>query len=422
MAITRQEEFVRDEVLPSWWANRIQDRLAPMLKFRLRRVDATTIEAVAGADDDASALNIDGQWRFVEAPVQRAHPGGAAGFYTVWVTARAQDITNAPLPNTDETDYSFDLAIVEGIGAAPAIVPGVVDVARRVGRLEWDGDEIVQLWQEAGEVGGPQIRDDALTVGTGIVKQRQPDGSILFMLGDHAATHAPGGDDPLDLTLSRRSGVYADRPPASGALNGVTYFATDKLMTWQCIGGAWVLVHAQPVIVAGGAALPANPIDGQEMLLDWTNGMLPGCFAHCVWRDVAGVGLWRVIGSPSWSLRSTQARAFVAAENTVVLTGTATGPLPYGGIYEVDYHAQIGWDSATHTAALILGGVRADMFTAFEFERITEAAQQGWGGNLSRSGRHITVATGESVRLTISGDGNHTVNERVLALRPVRFS
>lgn len=66
--------------------------------------------------------------------------------------------------------------------------------------------------------------------------------------------------------------VYANRPAASAALNGLTFFATDKLMLWECVAGAWVLVVAYAPLVA---ALPPNPIDGQECLYqaDAANGI-----------------------------------------------------------------------------------------------------------------------------------------------------
>lgn len=144
-----QEFFARDEILPSWFVNRIQHRLAPLTKIRLRRANATTVEVSAGADDDAAVVNIAGNWRFVEAAEQAAHPGGAAGIYRVFVTAAEQDIATTPDPNTDLTDYSFGLAIVPD-GGTPTIVPGTVDIFRLVAKVWWDGAAINSLVQIVG--------------------------------------------------------------------------------------------------------------------------------------------------------------------------------------------------------------------------------------------------------------------------------
>lgn len=157
MTIARQEEFVRDEILPSWFVNRLQDRVAALSSCRLDLMNATTVRVAAATGAGAAVLNIGANWRFNEAAVTRAHPGGAAGTYLVFVTAKAQDIRNAPAPGSDFTDYSFALAIVAN-GATPTIVPGTVDVYRRVGSLIWNGTAITGLVQEeAGAVSRPQI-------------------------------------------------------------------------------------------------------------------------------------------------------------------------------------------------------------------------------------------------------------------------
>jgi hypothetical protein len=175
VAITRQETFVRDDKLPSWWANRLQDRIAGLTHFELRQLNDTTVEALAGADDESASLNIEGNWRFRESNVLRAHPGGAGGVYAIFVTAKAQDVVNVPAPNTDNTDYSFDLAIVAD-GAPPAIVAGTVDIFRRVGRLTWDGAKIVagSLVQEVGKASAADVRLGAAV----------PIGGLLAVGGD----------------------------------------------------------------------------------------------------------------------------------------------------------------------------------------------------------------------------------------------
>lgn len=136
---------MRDEILPSWFVNRLQDKVAPFTNLRLRLASGTSIDVPAGAGDAACVVNIAGNWRFVEADVPpKAHPGGAAGVYTIFVTAKAQHVVNMPNPNTDLTDYSFGLAIVPD-GSTPTIVAGTVDIFRAVGVLSWSGTKITSL-------------------------------------------------------------------------------------------------------------------------------------------------------------------------------------------------------------------------------------------------------------------------------------
>lgn len=160
--------FIRDEVLPSYFANRLQDRMAPLSNLRLRRFNATTIEIPAGANDDAVVVNIGGgRWRMVEATVQRAMAGGAAaGAYDIFVTAKDNDIRAVPEAYSDFTDYTFALAIVAA-GATPAIVAGAVEIYRKVGSLTWDGAAIVpgSVVQTIGSAVNAASAPDDFTVG-----------------------------------------------------------------------------------------------------------------------------------------------------------------------------------------------------------------------------------------------------------------
>jgi len=168
--------------------NRLQDRIAPLTQFRLDLSSATTVRANAGANDEAMVLNVAGNWRKAESAVTRAHPGGSAGTYLVFVTAKAQSISSSPLPNTDNTDYTFALAIVAN-GSTPTIVAGTVDIYRRVGRLTWDGSAITALVQEVGSVVGAQL-DDAAIVSGGVTATRQAGGGFLLEVASGAVTAA----------------------------------------------------------------------------------------------------------------------------------------------------------------------------------------------------------------------------------------
>lgn len=101
-----------------------------------------------------------------------------------------------------------------------------------------------------------------------------------------------------DLTTDVHiSNTYSNRPAASSALDGVRFFATDKLMEWQCIAGAWVLLFAYAPHVT---SLPVSPIDGQECkyLADATNGIVwhlryrAASASTYKWEYVGGSGLY----------------------------------------------------------------------------------------------------------------------------------
>lgn len=149
--------FAREEIAPSWWANALNRFLSTAsLNFRLELLNNTTVRVPAAASDDLAAISVDGKWRYVEANVDRAHPGGAAGSYPLFVTTRANDIRTVPAVGSDFTNYSFDLAFA-AIGGTPAIVPGTVDHFRKVADVQWDGAKITRITPTFNPV-GPLIR------------------------------------------------------------------------------------------------------------------------------------------------------------------------------------------------------------------------------------------------------------------------
>lgn len=202
----QQEPFDRLEAYPSWFANRVQDRVAPLTNVGLALATPTTIECPAGPTQDAQVLNIGADWRFIEETIQRAHPGGAAGTYLIFATASAQDVDNDPLPFTDHTDYAFDLAIVAD-GATPAIVPGTVDVFRQVGELEWDGDAITELRQTI-NVPGAALADEVFDAGGDVVAARQPSGGFELSLEATEWVQPGYGNEPIEAIDWTGTGEY----------------------------------------------------------------------------------------------------------------------------------------------------------------------------------------------------------------------
>jgi hypothetical protein len=140
-------DFARGEIFVSWWTDAVEEFLSTGAHgFRVRVASGTTIDSPAGVGNDQASIAINGRLRFNTATVSRVHPGGAAGTYDVFVTASEQNIVNAPQPNTDNTVYSYALAIVAA-GTTPAIVAGSVDIVRKVAELTWDGAAITSVRQ-----------------------------------------------------------------------------------------------------------------------------------------------------------------------------------------------------------------------------------------------------------------------------------
>jgi hypothetical protein len=215
--MAKMNSFVRDDVLPSWWANSIQEHIAGLVaNLRLTLLNATTVRATAVSTDSAdvqASIGVDGLWRRVSANVDRAHPGGAAGKYDVFVTAKNNSIGSVPLPGTDNTDYAFALAIV-ATGGTPAIVPGTVDVFRKVGECWWDGAAITRLEPWTGD---RRPASDTVVAGTPLASV-----TPLTVLGQGGQTTLiqaglnTTGDDRFVL-----SGAGQARLPVQGSAGGL---------------------------------------------------------------------------------------------------------------------------------------------------------------------------------------------------------
>lgn len=135
--------FNVNDVFPSWWPNALGKFLSVMAEAFVLTYTDTTVSVVAGANDLASTIAVEGLWRFNEATVTRSHPGGSAGTYNIFVTAANNSVSGS----TDSTNYAFGLAIT---ATTPTIVGGSVDVFRLVGTCTWDGTRITSLTQTVG--------------------------------------------------------------------------------------------------------------------------------------------------------------------------------------------------------------------------------------------------------------------------------
>lgn len=201
--------FVRDEVYPSWFVNALQNLLSvAAFQFRVSQQDATHLQVVASANEGAAVIAIAGLWRWNEATVTVAHPGGAPGNYPVFVTAINDNIVATPAPYTDDTNRSFGLSIVAP-GATPPIVPGTVDQFRLVATAVWDGAAITSLIP------------------------------AVPLLPAHAGTHELGGSDPItpsgigaaaaaDLATEITNRTNADAAEATARTNADAAEATVR--------------------------------------------------------------------------------------------------------------------------------------------------------------------------------------------------
>lgn len=172
--------------------------------FVLELVNPTTIRVPAGAGHNQVSISIEGQYRYVTAPVTRAFPPGGAGAYDIYATAVENDpVSFAPPGN----DYSFALAIVPA-----AATPVGVDIFRLVGHLTWDGAAITRLVQD---IGAPDPRVVNAVQGAELLRAVRgavnTDGSIVHGAGFAAArtgvglytvtfTTAFAGSPTVDLT------------------------------------------------------------------------------------------------------------------------------------------------------------------------------------------------------------------------------
>lgn len=301
--------FIRDEVYPSWYVNALGHFLSlGAFGFVVSKLNNTTIEVVAGADEAAAIVSVAGRWRWMEATVTRAHPGGGSGTYDIYVTARDTDIVTTPAPYTDNTVYDFALAIVAA-GATPTIVAGSVEIFRKVGSLTWDGTKIAKITQT--------------------VPSTPP----------HAVTHAVGGTDPLapadigaaaavDLTAeitNRGAAVTAEAAARIAADNGEATARTAAVN-----GEASTRATA---ITAEANARQANDAVLLMHVAEWASDVSPVNPAGTIIGEIpseffSGQG-WALVGvaMKCSTLGSTPTVFKVQSDNSTINGGASAGTL-----------------------------------------------------------------------------------------------
>lgn len=153
-------EFAREDVFPSWFANRVQDFLsAARTDLRVSLKDSDTVQVVPDTELGIAAIALQGHWRFNTATVQRDHPGGAKGTYVLWAVGTVNKIDESPKPHSDHTDYAFDLRITSGANPSGA----GVEIFEKIAEIDWSGTAIETIRQTHASVTGPMILDGALS-------------------------------------------------------------------------------------------------------------------------------------------------------------------------------------------------------------------------------------------------------------------
>jgi hypothetical protein len=220
MALTEENTFSRNDVFPSWFANAIQRFLSTSApSFQLTKQDATHIQVTAAAADGAAVIAIAGNWRWIEATINRSHPGGAAGTWDIFVVAANNVIEPG---GTDATNRAFALRIIES-GKTPTPEAGA-EIFRKVGSLQWSGTEITRVDQ------------------------------TVPPTPSHAHRHATGQPDaiaPADIGAAPESEAEALREALLDVFQAGVVQQSDWAMTPTIVSGTGVLGSAGSV---GGVA------------------------------------------------------------------------------------------------------------------------------------------------------------------------
>lgn len=211
--------------------------------------------------------------------------------------------------------------------------------------------------------------------------------------------------------------LFANRPSATAGLNGVRFWATDKMIEYQCIAAAWVVVN---VFAPEVAALPGSPVDQQEIiyLADTTNGIK----WHLRYRSASASGFkWEAVGSNSPLFSEITTDESTASTTYVDLT--TVGPsvtLPLAGDYLIAFGGQV-YNATINNGVYITPKLGAA--TAADVDGITNVSATAnailpvWR-SIRRTGLAASAVIKVQTRATVGGTA-HYMN-RNLEVRPIR--
>jgi hypothetical protein len=205
--MTQNRNLDYGQRLPEAVLDAIQELLGTYVSanFRLTKQSSTTLQVVAGTDNDQVGLSIDGRWRYITSSVNATHPGGSAGTYDVYVTGSDNNFV-AGTPETDLTVYAFGL-VIRATGSPPATA-----LYRKVGAIAWDGAQITAVQPLFGDLGSAivsvpdsQIRNRVTTTASitnALTAMRAGDAQDRMVLTETGLSYGPGSG-AQDVAFSR---------------------------------------------------------------------------------------------------------------------------------------------------------------------------------------------------------------------------
>lgn len=256
----------------------------------------------------------------------------------------------------------------------------------------------------------------------------QTNESVVPSVGQKAALAGTSGTTPSDTnryvsqagsSVIHVADLQANRPAATTLLNGVRFFATDKMIEYQCISAAWVITTVFAPEVTG--SLPASPVDQQEAIFvaDATNGVK----WHFRYRAAsASASKWESLGdcTPLTSEITTDE----STVSTTYVAFTTPGPqitLPLAG----DYMIAFGSDSynatalsATLIAPKLGAAATSDNESTVHVSSTSNAENQVWR-SMRRNGLAASAVITMQIRCN-SGTGHGA--KRNLEVRPIRVT
>jgi microcystin-dependent protein len=269
--MTKHRDLNLDDPFPPSWTDALQEFIgAAALNFRLVKLNATTLRGEAGTGNDQAGLAVNGLWRYRSGNYDVAHPGGAAATFDVWGYASDNEFSNAPVVDTDNTDYNWYLAIrtvAQGAptGNTPAAKPIVA--TRKVGEVVWDGAAITQIrqmtpaqanhgWRHA--VGGVDELP-ANSVGASQIIDGSVGAAEIATDGVGSAEIAAGAVGPPELATDSVGSIAI----AAGAV-GSSELATDS------VGAAAIAAGA-----VGGSEIAAGAVDVAHLAQAVLDAIIP---------------------------------------------------------------------------------------------------------------------------------------------------
>ena len=244
----KNRDFAPLDPLPANWTDSIEEfisqQAAGLRIIPKAGTNATVAQVPIPPGYAQVTVGMEGRWRWITSPVERAVPAGAARTLDAWLTASGNVFIPGTPGEIDATDPAFALVFVES-GQEP--VGG--DLKRLVGRVVWDGSRIAAIDMLVGEAAGGARH--AATHTTGGSDELTPAMIGAPTLAAFNAAVSSLGDAIAAETQARQTGD-ANNPSATqkAALAGTsgTPSDTNRYVT-AADARLWTLIEATPQLV-----------------------------------------------------------------------------------------------------------------------------------------------------------------------------